>query len=146
MKPDDDAGPAAGETFHDGEVPQGAVTVEARHGCDAGEVEQRPEVPGRGDCGAPDVERQVEVGVDDPLRRCEPRQRDLGEPVAEPQDLPARAIHPLDQAVPVGRPIEYDDAADRGTQERSTFDRPGQRVGVVHVQTTGHRGLQGTTM
>jgi hypothetical protein len=105
-------------------LPQGTRGVQRRGQDDLGQVEQLAQRARGGQRDPAQVVVQVEVGIDDPLRRGDRQRRD-DDLLPHPDDHPAGPVHRLAQPAPVGGPVEELD-----TEER----RPGGRVRLTPVQ------------
>jgi len=110
-------------------LPQGARGVQRRLQRDLGQVEQLAQRARGGQRDPAQVVVQVEVGVDDPLRRRgrQGRDHDL---LPHPDHHPAGPVHRLAQPGPVGRAVEKLHAEER---------RPGGWVRLTPVHQVIHR-------
>ena len=123
---------AAVEPLDERVLPQRPISIEAGHPGLAGELQDRRQRLRRRRLEPADVPRQVEVGIDHPARRGQPKRR-RHHPVPEPGRQPGRALQSIRQPVPVRRAVEDQDGDHGRAQQRIVLHVPGERVAVAHV-------------
>ncbi len=119
-----------GQPVHQGDLPERSGMVELGHLGTPGHLEHGVERSRSRSRDPAHVVAQVEVGVDLPPRRH--RRSGLDDALPEHRHQPPEAVEPVDDHVPVGRPVQHDDRDDRRPQGRIVLHRPGERVAVAH--------------
>jgi len=112
-------------------LPQRTAQIERRGVDRLGEVEQLADRPRLRQAHAADVVRDVEVGVDDPLRRAE-RQRRHDHPLSEPEHDPARPLVGQPEPVEVGHDIEERNRDHPGAAPRVVLRAKHEVVARLH--------------
>ena len=131
---------AVGHALHERELPQRSAPVEAGHGGGLGHVEHGAQIPRSGAARPTEVERQVEVLVDDPTGRSD-AERCVDDALAQAGQEPADPLHAGHETVPARGPVELGDGHDGGAQQRIVLDVPQHRIGRVEgvVRPLRHR-------